>query len=429
MIPYAENLRRFVANSERYVRAPTGAQEQYQRGALTKLAEQGWRSAFWRERLAASGWAPGKPFDHDALRRLPPLRRAEAQEHYEAMKVTDPLFGKVIASATSGSTGRPVMIDRAAFQALHYDTATVLNHLWHRRDLSLKLGVIRTMTKTVRRNDWGHPMALLYKTGPSWGMTTEGGSVEQEFDEILVEKPAYLITQPGRLRAFARMGIARGGVGGFLKHVITIGETVNEELRAATREGLGAEIKDVYSTREAGYVALQCPDHNHYHPLSDVALVEVTRSDGTPVGPGEPGTVLVTVLHSYAMPTFRYEVGDIATVGERCDCGLNLPVIAQLLGRSRALARMPDGGLRYVQFPGSKFVKIAPIREYQLIQHGDNLMEVRLECAVPVTPEHEQQLTALIQDCIGFPIKVRVRQVDKLPLDGQGKREEFLRLD
>ena len=37
----------------------------------------------------------------------------------------------------------------------------------------------------------------------------------------------------------------------------------------------GAVVEDRYSTEEVGYVALQCPDHEHMHTMGDSLLVEV----------------------------------------------------------------------------------------------------------------------------------------------------------
>ena len=49
------------------------------------------------------------------------------------------------------------------------------------------------------------------------------------------------------------------------------------------------------------------------------------------------GRVVVTHLHNYAMPLIRYEIGDYAIAGGNCDCGINLPVLERVVGRTRNL--------------------------------------------------------------------------------------------
>jgi phenylacetate-CoA ligase len=100
---------------------------------------------------------------------------------------------------------------------------------------------------------------------------------------------------------------------------------------------------DMYTCQEAGYLALQCPDHPHYHVQSENVLLEVVDDQGLPCAPGEVGRVLVTSLNNFATPLIRYEIGDYAEVGAACSCGRGLPVLKRIMGRYRNLLTLPDG--------------------------------------------------------------------------------------
>lgn len=435
---YAEQLRRAVAEADRFARAPRAEQERWQMAALGRLAAHAHRaSPFWRERLEASGWTPGRPFDRAALERLPFLTRGELLERADDIRArpVDPAWGKVVSATTSGSTGNPVTADRIGLQALHYDSVTVLNHLWHRRDLSLKLAVVRNQAAlrnlaAVRRHaDWRHPAATLFRTGPAAALPA-GRTIEEEYEMLLSEKPDYFLCQPGRVLGLANRAIALGGSPHRVREFITFGETVTPGLRELARRGFGAEIKDIYSARDTGYLALQCRLHERYHVLSGYVLIEVIGAEGRPAAPGQAGKVLVTILHSLAMPVIRYDIGDVAVAGgQDCDCGLTLPVLESVLGRNRNLARLPDGRLRYVMFSGNAFLKVGPVRDYRLIQRGPNLMEVYVEWAGPLEDTHRAGIAALVREAMGFPIEVRVIQVPRVEHTSESKREEFVRID
>ena len=120
-------------------------------------------------------------------------------------------------------------------------------------------------------------------------------------------------------------------------------ESGEPELRAACRDLWGVPLHDVYSANELGYIALQCPESEQYHVMSECALVEVIDGDGRPCRPGETGRLVLSSLHNYAMPLLRYEIGDYAEVGDQCPCGRGLPLLNRIAGRERNMLVLPDG--------------------------------------------------------------------------------------
>lgn len=429
--PYASALHRLLGKLARIDRLSAAELETLQLARLARLAEHAFAgSPFWRERLEAAGWTPGRRFDRDTLHRLPPLTRRELQTERIQTRPLDPRWGALIARASSGSTGQPVAVDWIATQKLLFDAFTIVNHLWHRRDFSLKLCVIRNSIKrTFRAANWGRPAGLMFRTGPCSGLSTADTDIASELEWLEAEKPDYLLTQPGRAAGLARHALARGRGGLRLRQLITMGEAVTAEDRQAVREAFGAEVKDIYSAKETGYLALQCPEHEHYHVTSAGALLEIVDAAGRPAAGGEPGDILVSVLDSFAMPLIRYQVGDVGAWGASCDCGRNLPVIARLLGRHRNLARLPGGRLRHVQFPGVEFLKIGPIREYRLVQRGESEFEVFVECAAPLDAQQKRHVVELVRGALDYPVQVAITEVERIDWGPGGKREEFVRLE
>jgi len=58
---------------------------------------------------------------------------------------------------------------------------------------------------------------------------------------------------------------------------------------AASPARSGREGGGIYSAREVGYIALQCPDHEHYHAQSENLLVEILTNRVPPADPGKRG--------------------------------------------------------------------------------------------------------------------------------------------
>ena len=80
----------------------------------------------------------------------------------------------------------------------------------------------------------------------------------------------------------------------FLRAIRPFGEAVTDSLRALLHEAWRAPVLDGYSAVDAGIIALQCPQHPHFHVQSEGVLLEVLREDDSVCGPGEVGRVVVT---------------------------------------------------------------------------------------------------------------------------------------
>ena len=84
--------------------------------------------------------------------------------------------------------------------------------------------------------------------------------------------------------------------------VVTTGELLTEPLRARISV-IGSPIRDLYGSNEFNLLAWECPaGQGTYHVCDDAVVLEVVGPDGRPVEVGQTGEVVVTGLHSFAMP-------------------------------------------------------------------------------------------------------------------------------
>jgi phenylacetate-CoA ligase len=173
----------------------------------------------------------------------------------------------------------------------------------------------------------------LVETGPCLRLDVDGDTNAQ-LEWLERHDPAYLLTYPSLAAELATLSLERGVKLPGLREVRSLGESLEIGVRHLCKQAWNVPLTDIYSSEEVGYVALQCPDHEHYHVQAENVLVEVLNEKGKPCAPGETGRVVVTDLHNFAMPVIRYDIGDYAEVGEPCPCGRGLPVLRRLVGRA-----------------------------------------------------------------------------------------------
>jgi phenylacetate-CoA ligase len=383
---------------------------------------------FWRERLEAAGYDQRAETPAPSwFRALPVLARAEVQALGDALLSSrvPPEHGKVARGQTSGSTGRAISFHVTQVSQIFWLAFTLRDHLWHRRDLAGKLAAIRIKVENESGPGWGPATDVAFHTGPSATLNIRT-DIDEQLAWLDLHDPDYLITHPSNLRALVRRAMEKGWRPRRLREARTFAEALPEDLRALCREAWNVKLCDVYSAEEAGYIALQCPDHEHYHAQAENLIVEVINDRGDPCGPGETGRVVVTTLTNFAMPLIRYEIGDYAVGGAPCPCGRGLPVIERILGRKRNMLRLPNGRRYYPSFPADEWAGIAPIRQLQVVQRTLEEIELRLVAERPLTAAEEARLAAAFQRTLAHPFRIALAYRDEIGRSGNYKFEDFI---
>lgn len=366
---------------QRFERLPAEAQQKIRTEQLARLVSHARRhSPFWRDRLAA------------------------ATAGREALALHDlPVYWPV------------------------YHAISLTDTRWHQRDASRTVAVI----KDVPDGDQTAWDALWRALGKE-GRVYQRNLVEHDPQALLAwlteVKPGYLSTTPTMAAQLAKLALARR-MDLPLAQIITFGETVKPELRSLAKAAFGAKVTDRYSCEELGWIALQCPKHEHYHVMSQSVLVEILDDAGRPCPPGRPGRVILTGLHSFAMPLIRYDVGDYAEWGEACDCGITLPVIARIWGRERSFIRLPDGSLRLARLTGEYWRDIAPIRDYRVVQYADGLIEAFVTCERPLSEGERSAIMDMLRKVLGHPFETVVTQTVRIEWESRWKREDVMRVE
>lgn len=407
---------------------PSAVLEQHQMRQLQLLLQHAHDTLpFWRTRLATAGFQPGMMPTREWLSAVPLLKRSEIQAQGEALlcRNVPPQHGEIGKGTTSGSTGRPINFYTTDLTQYFWRGYTLREHVWQQRDLSGKLAAIRTALETSTAPSWGSATDVALETGPCV-MLNIRTDLDAQIEWLRSSNPDYLITYASNLRALALRALARGVPLPRLRQVRSFGEALPADLRELCRRAWNVPVVDIYSAQEVGYIALQCPLHEHYHVQAEGLICEILDADNKPCAPGQIGRVVVTPLHNFAMPLVRYEIGDYAEAGGPCECGRQLPVIRRILGRVRNILTLPDGRRHWASFPSEKWVHVAPVRQLQLVQKSRDAILLRIVASRALTLEERQKLGETLRQALGHPFRIDIEEVAEIPRAANYKFEEFI---
>lgn len=401
---------------------------------ITQLVQHAYKHVpLYREKFKHLGMHLNGKIDEYVFSHLPILKRAELQDNPENIKsqYIPPEHGKTGNASTSGSTGQPVKILTTDLSTLMWRAFTFREHFWFNRDFSKQLAAIRyaphgtaEIKDNITSKEWGPATNISFNTGPS-SFLNSNVDIKDQAQWLIAQKPEYLMSHPSNIQALAEYFIEHNLHVPNLVEIRSHGEPVTEKLRHLCQQAWKCKLADIYSTVEVGYIALQCPRHDHYHIQSEGIYVEILDDNNQPCKPGEIGRVVVTPLHNFGSPLIRYEVGDYAEAGEQCDCGRTLPVIKRVLGRVRNMVKLPNGGQVWPEFGYADFDNIKKIKQLQLIQHKIDAIEAKIVVSSPLTTEEENQLVKIWQRNFHYPFKINFTYVDLIPRGPSGKFEEF----
>lgn len=365
-------------------------------------------------------------------RGIPTLDRVTARERFAALQsgAVPEVHGATNISVTSGSTGKPVRVTHTALCTTYEGAALLRYHKWHKRDFQARLASIKhnrlpaTEGGDYHQSNWGWPVSLVYPSAPVAALTLKS-TISEQAAWLQRINPEYLLSLPSNLTFLLRYFREHALTLPAIRGVSTMMEVVSPELRELCRDVWGVPIVDSYSCRETGTLAVQCPEHEHYHVVAENNLVEVLRDDGTSCGPGETGRVVVTDLHNFAMPMIRYELGDYAEVGAPCDCGRGLPVIRRIHGRQRNMMLLPNGDRVWPAMARTTLMHLGYIRQYQFVQVARDTIEANLVVTRPVTADEERQLIEIWHGHWPHPFKVVFKYPEAIANGPSGKIEDF----
>lgn len=202
------------------------------------------------------------------------------------------------------------------------------------------------------------------------------------------------------------------------KAVLTSSEKLTREMRETIERVYQCEVFDGYSGVEACCQASECEFYG-MHISPDMGIIEILGDDDKPVPSGSPGRIIATGLLNYAQPLIRFDTGDVAILsGQDCECGREMPVLEELVGRLEDTVIGADGR-ETVRFHGI-FVGLPNIKEGQVIQETITDFRLRLVVSDKFNDEDEKIIRSRFEQRLGN-INLKFEVVEKIERTERGK--------
>ncbi|MFQ5429775.1 MAG: phenylacetate--CoA ligase family protein [Phycisphaerae bacterium] len=407
-------------------------QERKLRGLLENAAAY---CPFYRRRLDAAGLDPAR-VTLDALTALAPITKDDIRAHADEM--IDPRARRRLHPySTGGSTGEPLLfkIDRARQAA--DQAARIRSRRWFgiepgERELYLWGAPVElaAQDRLKRLRDRLTNHRLLGAFHMTQAMMSDYLRKIERFD------PVHIFGYPSSLARLAqharRVGAAVRTPS--LKAVFTTGEVFLPADRERIEEAVRVPVADGYGSREAGFIAHQCP-LGRYHVTMESLIVELLDLEGRPVDavrsggdPSPVGEVTVTHLDARGMPFIRYRTGDLARRPSTvCPCGRGLESLEIVEGRRTDMLRTADGGSAHALSVIYVLREEPDVRQFKVVQKPNCDLDVAVVAGPAFDAVRRRRVSASLRRCIGGDITVRLRTVNEIPPDPSGKHRHVTR--
>jgi len=316
------------------------------------------------------------------------------------------------SSATSGTTGFPLRIYHSP------EDATMMNLSWARAFLSSGMKPWEKMIAFIGRKDvdeskkWHEYLGLWRRTEIS---TWE--PFECWIRDLKELKPSILIGYVMTLKILAEAVVNDNIPDISPRMIFHSSALLDAHSRAFIESALNTRIIDIYGSDEAGCIAWECPNCGGYHISTDMVIVEIIKNGG-PAKKGEEGDIVITNLHSSAMPIIRYRQGDIGAFSvERPLCGNNFPLLNQVTGRTDDFIVLKSGR-KISPHPFYHCIDPFPeVRRWRIIQEDSSGILVEIEPGKGYDLHVQNALKTKLENLLNGNLEIKIRTTDSLIIE------------
>lgn len=352
------------------------------------------------------------------LSEFPVLKKKEFKENLDLI-LTRPTKEGLTMITSSGSTGPASKVYFSKDELSNNRALQVIWWEWAGYEFGnslLQTGINMTRSKEKLIKD------KVLKTRYIDALSHDEKSILEELKHLQENPRDHFIAYASSLFLFAKTAQKYQINDVRFKSIVSIGEKLMPHFKTLIEEMFSCQVYDTYGASEGFLIASQCKA-GQYHILSPHVVVEILNDEDEEVKPGETGRVVLTGLDNFSMPLIRYEVGDLAVKGEEinCSCGLELPVLKEVIGRQTEFLLTENGKYITVQTVVRLMKSFPSVDQFRIIQKGPNHFLLQYVSDSILTSGQEKALTEDYQHVVGQMIKIDFEYCQAIPKAKSGK--------
>ncbi|MBN1109178.1 MAG: phenylacetate--CoA ligase [Methanomassiliicoccales archaeon] len=292
-------------------------------------------SPFYHERMREAGMTPQDIRTLADVTKLPFMTKKDLRDGYP-----DKLFMRdrselIRYHASSGTTGKPTIVGYTRNDVENWSESLA------RALTSIGLGKEDVIQVSNTYGLFSGGLGFHYAAEKIGAVVVPAstGNTERQLELIrdlevtaIAATPSYLMYM-GEVAEKMGIDIRRDTK---LRSGLLGAEPWSDRMRDRIYETMGVRGFNCFGASElSGPMFLECAEQDGIHFWGDLALVEIIDPDsGEPLGPGQKGEMVVTMLQKEAFPMVRYRMGDITSIMEEpCPCGRAHPRLTRIQGR------------------------------------------------------------------------------------------------
>ncbi|OYV02102.1 MAG: capsule biosynthesis protein CapK [Burkholderiales bacterium PBB5] len=386
------------------------------------LTQAGQHVPYYRALFARLQFDPASVTQVADLQRLPCLTKADIRANGDALRHAQ--ARDLARFNTGGSSGEPLVFFIGRERVSHDVAAKWRATRWWDVDIGDREIVV-----------WGSPIELgaqdrvravrdtLLRTEllPAFRMSDE--MLDHMVARIRERRPRMLFGYPSALSHIARhaqkRGLAMDQLG--IRVAFCTSEQLYPDQRETIERSFGCPVANGYGSRDAGFIAHQCPSGSMHITAEDI-VVEIVDPAGQVLPSGQAGEIVVTHLATKDFPFIRYRTGDIAVLGAQpCACGRGLPVLQEVQGRTTDFVVAADGTVMHGLALIYLVRDLPSVRLFRIEQLSLTHTVVQLVGNPAFTEADGRAMVEGFRRRLGNAVRIDLQLVNDIPAEKSGK--------
>ena len=413
----------------------------YQDKSLRKMVRYAYNVPLYHKKYKENGIHPYDIKGVDDIYKLPFITKDDLRDNYpNDIMPRDFDITKNFLVSTSGSTGKPVFMYYDLFNTIKHlegflRALRALNENWRKTKIVQIIDLSQGTTEKAIFRDGVNTFLKRFISMNNHYYFHVDTKPEDLITELNKINPDIISSDPVILNKLANLKMNGYGKDINPKYITSSSAMLDSYTKKYVEKIFNCRVMNYYATTEVGLISFEC-SKGEYHLNSDFVFLELLDEDNKQVEIGKPGHVVVTKLYGGGTPIIRYTGLDDLLIlkDEKCNCGINSPIISDIQGRSMELIILPNNKtiapFEITTIPAKIMDKYQTykIKQFQIIQHEIDEIEVRvviddtLRNKEPSVEKLLKELKTLFLETLGKEINLSIKEVDKIPMDKKSKK-------